>query len=56
MFLISRDFKFDAAHKLEKYHGKCESLHGHTYRIRVTLCGEPDEEGMIIDFLHSKIS
>jgi len=54
VFLISRDFKFDAAHKLEKYHGKCESLHGHTYRIRVTLCGEPDEEGMIIDFLQLK--
>ncbi|MEJ5228475.1 MAG: 6-carboxytetrahydropterin synthase QueD [Pseudothermotoga sp.] len=51
MFFISRDFTFDAAHKLERYHGKCESLHGHTYKLRVTLCGEPDEEGMIIDFV-----
>ncbi|HEY8540813.1 MAG TPA: 6-carboxytetrahydropterin synthase QueD [Pseudothermotoga sp.] len=51
---ISRDFKFDAAHKLERYHGKCESLHGHTYKLRVTLRGEPNEEGMIIDFLELK--
>lgn len=51
MFFISRDFNFDAAHRLENYHGKCESLHGHTYKVRVTLAGEPDEEGMIIDFI-----
>ncbi len=54
MFYISRDFKFDAAHKLEKYHGKCEALHGHTYKLRVTLCGYPNEEGMVIDFVELK--
>jgi len=45
--LISRDFKFDAAHYLPSYHGKCERLHGHTYKLRVTLEGEVGEEGMI---------
>ncbi len=49
-FLISREFKFDAAHNLTRYRGKCEKLHGHTYRLRVTLEGEPDEDDMIIDF------
>ena len=52
--LICRDFKFDAAHNLIHYHGKCERLHGHTYHLRVTLCGDPDEEGMIIDFVDLK--
>jgi len=47
---VSRDFKFDAAHYLPNYKGKCERLHGHTYRLQVTLEGEPDREGMIVDF------
>jgi len=47
---ITKTFKFDAAHNLIKYHGKCERLHGHTYRLDVTVKGVPDEEGMIIDF------
>ena len=52
--LLSKDFTFDAAHNLVHYHGKCERLHGHTYRLRVTLEGQPDAEGMIMDFLELK--
>ncbi len=52
--LLSKDFKFDAAHNLIHYHGKCEKLHGHTYRLRVVLEGEPDSEGMIMDFIDLK--
>ena len=52
--LLCRDFKFDAAHNLIHYHGKCERLHGHTYRLRVTLEGTPDSEGMICDFADLK--
>ena len=52
--LISKDFKFDAAHNLIHYHGKCEKLHGHTYKLRVVLEGWPDSEGMIIDFIELK--
>ncbi len=48
--LLSKEFTFDAAHNLVKYHGKCEKLHGHTYRLRVVLEGQPDSEGMILDF------
>jgi len=49
--LLRREFTFDAAHRLEHYHGKCEALHGHTYRFAVTLRGEPDAEGMVMDFV-----
>ena len=48
--LLRKEFTFDAAHNLIHYHGKCEALHGHTYRLAVVLEGEPDEEGMILDF------
>ncbi len=52
--LIYKEFKFDSAHNLISYKGKCERLHGHTYKMRVTLKGEPDSEGMIMDFLDIK--
>ena len=52
--LLCRDFKFDAAHNLVNYHGKCERLHGHTYHMSVVLKGEPDHEGMIFDFVELK--
>ena len=52
--LLKKDFTFDAAHNLVKYHGKCERLHGHTYRMSVTIKGDPDEEGMIADFTDVK--
>ena len=48
--LLRKEFSFDAAHNLVEYHGKCERLHGHTYKIAVTLKGTPDREGMILDF------
>lgn len=53
MFLV-KEFKFDAAHNLVSYKGKCEKLHGHTYRLVVVLDGVPDREGMIMDFLELK--
>lgn len=54
--LLTKDFVFDAAHNLVNYHGKCEKLHGHTYKLRIVIEGLPDNEGMIIDFVEvSKI-
>lgn len=49
--LVSKEFTFDSAHFLTKYHGKCEYLHGHTYRLRVTVEGEIQENGLVIDFV-----
>jgi len=50
MLFVSKEFSFDAAHYLVKYHGKCEKLHGHTYKLVVTVAGKKDDEGMVIDF------
>ncbi len=49
--ILIKEFEFDAAHYLPAYHGKCEKLHGHTYKLVVKLEGQPDAEGMIMDFL-----
>lgn len=51
---LSREFKFDAAHKLLNYQGVCGRIHGHTYTLVVTVEGEPNENGMIIDFFEMK--
>ncbi len=50
MFLLSRDFFFDAAHRVIDYKGKCENLHGHTYKLTVTITGDLKDDGMVIDF------
>jgi len=51
---VKRVFSFDAAHRLECYHGKCERLHGHTYSFAVTVEGCADQEGMVMDFVELK--
>ncbi len=47
---LSCVFKFAASHFLTKYHGKCENLHGHNYKIIVTIEDEVKEDGMVLDF------
>lgn len=51
---ISKEFTFDAAHFLKDYHGKCENLHGHTYRMRVTVEGDIKPNGLVMDFAEIK--
>jgi 6-pyruvoyltetrahydropterin/6-carboxytetrahydropterin synthase len=51
---VTKIFTFDSAHNLVNYHGKCEELHGHTYKLEVTVEGYPDEEGMVLDFVKLK--
>jgi len=48
--LIVKKFSFEAAHNLVNYAGKCENVHGHSYKLIVKLKGEQTESGMIIDF------
>ncbi len=52
--ILVKEFKFDAAHNLIHYHGKCERLHGHTYKLVVKLNGTPGPEDMICDFADLK--
>jgi 6-pyruvoyltetrahydropterin/6-carboxytetrahydropterin synthase len=55
MYEVSVDETFAAAHNLRGYKGKCENLHGHNYKVRVTLAGqELDSVGLLYDFVHLK--
>ncbi len=49
--IVSKDFEFAASHFLTKYHGKCERLHGHNYKIRISVEGKIGENGMVVDFV-----
>jgi 6-pyruvoyltetrahydropterin/6-carboxytetrahydropterin synthase len=51
---VTKEFSFDAAHNLDNYHGKCESLHGHTWRVQVTAAGKLKKDGMVLDFSEMK--
>ena len=57
----TKSFTFDAAHFLPNHKGKCANMHGHTYRLDVTvirdngkLCNDGSDEGMVIDFADLK--
>jgi 6-pyruvoyltetrahydropterin/6-carboxytetrahydropterin synthase len=55
MYEVSIDETFAAAHNLRNYHGKCEDLHGHNYKVRVVVAGEElDSAGLLYDFVHLK--
>jgi 6-pyruvoyltetrahydropterin/6-carboxytetrahydropterin synthase len=55
MYEVFVDETFAAAHNLRNYRGKCENLHGHNYKVRVTLAGaELDATGLLYDFVHLK--
>lgn len=53
---VTKEFRFEGAHALKNYDGKCKHIHGHSYILLVTIKGEPinDREspknGMVIDF------
>ena len=55
MFQVSVDETFSAGHALRGYKGKCENVHGHNYKVRVTLEGPKlDSIGLLYDFTHLK--
>ena len=53
---ITKKFEFEAGHALYGYDGKCKNIHGHSYKLWVTVVGSPIEDsshvknGMVIDF------
>lgn len=57
---VTREFTFEMAHVLRNYDGPCRNVHGHSYRLFVTLCGTPMKDpshpknGMVIDFTELK--
>jgi len=55
MFEVSVEHTFAAGHALRNYRGKCENVHGHNYRVQITLRGEKlDATGMLADFVELK--
>ena len=53
---LTKEFSFESAHALDGYDGLCREIHGHSYRLFVTIKGEPVSEegnpklGMVMDF------
>ena len=55
MFEVSVQETFSSGHALREYKGKCENVHGHNYRVRVTLSGpQLDSIGLLVDFTELK--
>lgn len=51
MYEIRVNSKFSAAHNLRNYNGKCENLHGHTWKVEVCLYGSfLNDTGFLCDF------
>jgi 6-pyruvoyltetrahydropterin/6-carboxytetrahydropterin synthase len=51
MITVTKTIKFDAAHVLTNHQGLCKNLHGHTYRVDVSVAETAGEENdMVIDF------
>ena len=53
---LSRHFRFETAHALHGYDGACRNIHGHSYKLTVTVIGSPlhkpahAKHGMVLDF------
>ncbi len=53
---LTRQFTFETAHALLNYNGPCKNVHGHSYRLQVTILGQPNTTitdptyGMVLDF------
>ena len=57
---ITKQFSFETGHALYGYDGKCRNVHGHSYKLNVTVIGSPISDnthvkyGMVIDFTDLK--
>jgi 6-pyruvoyltetrahydropterin/6-carboxytetrahydropterin synthase len=57
---ITKQFSFETGHALYGYDGKCKNVHGHSYKLSVTVIGTPIADntnvkfGMVIDFTDLK--
>lgn len=53
---LTKEFSFEMAHTLDGYDGPCREIHGHSYRLFVTVAGRPSGDpadpkyGMVMDF------
>jgi len=55
MFEVRVEETFSSGHALRGYQGKCENVHGHNYRVRLTLAGPKlNDIGLLVDFTELK--
>ncbi len=53
---LTQEFSFEMAHALDNYDGPCRNIHGHSYKLSVTVKGQPIDDasdnnnGMVVDF------
>ncbi len=47
---VTCTFGFEAAHRLPWHPGRCRDLHGHSYRLDVSVSGPLDDDGVVLDF------
>jgi len=52
--LVTKEFEFDAAHNLVNYEGRCENLHGHRWKVQVTVKAPVGDDGIAFDFVKLK--
>jgi 6-pyruvoyltetrahydropterin/6-carboxytetrahydropterin synthase len=57
---VTKEFNFEMAHALWNYDGPCKNIHGHSYKLFVTIIGSPNNNpedpkfGMVLDFTDLK--
>lgn len=53
---LTKQFEFEMSHALLNYDGLCRNIHGHSYKLQITVIGEPllepnhPKDGMVVDF------
>ena len=51
---IAKEFNWEMGHRLKFHEGKCKNLHGHSYKCMIELSGDPDSNGMVLDYYNMK--
>ncbi|MBN1299875.1 MAG: 6-carboxytetrahydropterin synthase [Melioribacteraceae bacterium] len=51
---IAKEFRWEMGHRLPFHDGKCRNLHGHSYKMMVEFSGDPDQNGMVLDYYSVK--
>lgn len=54
MFKIAKEFSFEMAHMIDGHDGKCQNLHGHSYKLQIVVAGDLIQSGakkdMVMDY------
>jgi 6-pyruvoyltetrahydropterin/6-carboxytetrahydropterin synthase len=51
---IAKEFTWEMGHRLTFHEGKCRNLHGHSYKCLIELTGNPDANGIVLDYFELK--